>query len=259
MNIVEKKTEPIVANKDFFVVADKMTEEMQEVCGKIAELGFSVREISAEMSDLPFEEGKPLHIAIKLTPYTDTAALRSVLQNSLETNSFLYFFGDCETLLPLQPPLLFKIPSAHFINEPFDLDYFAGIIEYNLREKKRILVVDDDPILLRSIKIWLKDDFDVSLLTSGNAALDFLAREKADLILLDYRMPEMDGPDVLKKLRQIDDTARIPVIFLTAKADKDSVMTAMQMKPEGYILKNRKPEEIRNEVIHFFKKRVIKA
>lgn len=73
-----------------------------------------------------------------------------------------------------------------------------------------------------------------------------------DLILLDYEMPVTDGPQVLEMLRSDDETKSIPVIFLTGKDDKESVMSVLALKPEGYILKTSGKEEIENTLRTFF-------
>ena len=103
--------------------------------------------------------------------------------------------------------------------------------------KKRILVVDDEPILLRSIKLWLDNEYDLILVNSGETALQFLETHIVDLVLLDYRMPMMDGPEVLAAIRNNIKLKNLPVIFLTANNDRQSVITAMQFKPDGYFSK----------------------
>jgi CheY-like chemotaxis protein len=130
--------------------------------------------------------------------------------------------------------------------------------KYN-SNRKRILVVDDEPIILRSIKIWLDNDFDLFLVNSGEMALEFLESHFVDLVLLDYKMPTMDGPRVLEAIRANDKLRNLPVIFLTANNDRQSVITAMQYKPDGYILKNKTPDEIKAAVEDFFKNRLYKG
>ena len=130
-------------------------------------------------------------------------------------------------------------------------------MEFNERERKRILVVDDEPIMLRSINIWLGADYDLFLVNSGEAAIDFLYKQKVDLILLDYKMPTMSGSEVLTNLQSNKNTKRIPVIFLTGKNDRKTVMSVVQLKPDGYILKSLTPQEIKDSVANFFETRVV--
>lgn len=104
-------------------------------------------------------------------------------------------------------------------------------------EQKHILVIDDDPIMLRLIKQELKPYYNVATAVNGKIGLNFLERKKTDLILLDYEMPEESGAEVLEKLRKNDKTKDIPVIFLTGINDKEKIRRVISMKPQGYLLK----------------------
>ncbi len=103
--------------------------------------------------------------------------------------------------------------------------------------RKHILVVDDNPLMLRSIKELLKNKYDIATAVNGKIALNFLKNKKTDLILLDYDMPEENGPAVLEKLRANNATKRIPVIFLTGITDQNKIHEALILKPQGYLLK----------------------
>ena len=164
------------------------------------------------------------------------------------------------TKLSLEDDKFFKrIPSIKLESYTVDTDKLLELLEKNDNRKKHILVVDDEPIILRSIKTWLEQDFEISLVNSGEMAIEFLDMHPVDLVLLDYKMPTMDGPAVLKTIRLDERIKNLPVIFLTASNDRQSVLTAMQYKPDGYILKTKTPDEIKAAVIDFFKNRVIKA
>ena len=106
-------------------------------------------------------------------------------------------------------------------------------------EKKRyhILVVDDDPIMLKVIKEGLHDEFDVAVAVGGKTALKFLETRTTDLILLDYEMPELNGIQVLQRLKMEKRTAGIPIIFLTGNSDPEKVKEVLSYKPQGYVLK----------------------
>lgn len=106
------------------------------------------------------------------------------------------------------------------------------------QEPKHILVVDDEPIMLRTISNWLNDLFIVSVAKSGAAALQYLSKETPDLILLDYNMPVCDGIQTLKMMRAEENLKDIPVFFLTGVDDVELVKKALELKPQGYILKS---------------------
>ena len=119
-------------------------------------------------------------------------------------------------------------------------------------EKNHILVVDDDGTMLRTLKLWLSDKYQVYMANSGQNAISLLAQHKVDLILLDYEMPVANGPQVLRMIREDEATKDIPVMFLTAKNDMESVVSKMDLKPEKYLLKTMPPDELMENIDSFF-------
>lgn len=112
----------------------------------------------------------------------------------------------------------------------------------------RILVIDDNPLMLKVIKEHLHEDYDLATATSGQVALRFLQRRQVDLILLDYEMPDEDGPAVLKKLRANEQTADVPVVFLTGISDRKKIQKALMLQPDGYLLKPIDHEKLINTI-----------
>ena len=86
-----------------------------------------------------------------------------------------------------------------------------------------------------------------------NIELTVNSWNKADLILLDYEMPVTSGPQVLEMLKSEKDTKDIPVMFLTGKSDKGSIVKVLELKPTGYLLKSIKREELIQKLGDFFK------
>lgn len=115
-------------------------------------------------------------------------------------------------------------------------------------DRKHILVVDDSSMMLKMVKEHLHDRYDVATAVSGKIALKFLERKKTDLILLDYEMPDEDGPAVLEKLRASYRTKDIPVVFLTGVTERSKLMNALVLKPQGYLLKPIDREKLRDTV-----------
>ena len=129
---------------------------------------------------------------------------------------------------------------------------------------KWIIVVDDDTANLKMAgHILSKNNMRVTALKSGSSFLEYVNENgMPDLVLLDIKMPVMDGFETLGKLRQLEQKKglmKTPVIFLTANNDRQSVITAMQYKPDGYILKSKTPDEIKAAVEDFFKNRLYKG
>ena len=73
-------------------------------------------------------------------------------------------------------------------------------------DRKKILIVDDDPMVLKVIRSYLKDIYKVYCLRSGEEALKFLSMQIPDVVLLDYMMPGMDGPEVFRRMQEDERT-----------------------------------------------------
>ncbi|MBR5360035.1 MAG: response regulator [Lachnospiraceae bacterium] len=117
-------------------------------------------------------------------------------------------------------------------------------------KRKHILVVDDDSSQLLHIKDQLREFYEVTLVSSGDSALKYLINHRVDLILLDYLMPDMNGPVTLENIRMIPELEKIPVVFLTGVTEKDTVVkTLVELKPQGYIVKPSKKSELVAKII----------
>lgn len=125
----------------------------------------------------------------------------------------------------------------------------------NMQKKRHILLVDDDVAFLQMMQKWLVSRYRISVVKSGTQAITFVGAHTPDLILLDYDMPITPGPQIMEMLRSEPNSANIPIIFLTAKDDRESVMRVMRLKPDGYLLKSQGREEILNAVDQFFYKK----
>ena len=145
-------------------------------------------------------------------------------------------------------------------SRPVNNDEFIKAVNAFLKKldegeyQKSILVVDDDPNYLALVRGWLRDSYKVSMANSGLQAIKWLGKNKVDLILLDHEMPITTGPQVLEMLRSDSETSSIPVMFLTGKSDKESVMKVVSLKPEGYFLKTIGKAELLKNLEDFFTK-----
>lgn len=104
-------------------------------------------------------------------------------------------------------------------------------------ELKKVLVVDDNTVNLATVEKALKGKYEVIPMISGRRALKFLYCHKVDIILLDVEMPEMDGVETLEHIRNVEACADTPVVFLTAKKDKQTVLDGFRLKIMDYIIK----------------------
>lgn len=102
----------------------------------------------------------------------------------------------------------------------------------------KLLLVEDDASIRLVARLSLKRaGFDVTVATNGIEALARAAEDRPDVILLDWMMPEMDGPAVCARLKADAATRDIPVIFLTARTQQDEVEQGLKLGALGYITK----------------------
>ena len=102
----------------------------------------------------------------------------------------------------------------------------------------RILVVDDDVHVLKSITRVLEDaDYEVLPASSGKEALEMIARQMPDMVILDIIMPEMDGIEVCRRIRADPFLARMPVLFLTAKGRPSDVAQGLDAGGDDFLVK----------------------
>lgn len=120
--------------------------------------------------------------------------------------------------------------------------------------KMRILAVDDNIINLATIEQELKDKYEVVTVNSGARAIRFLNKEKPDLILLDVQMALMDGIETLKEIRTMDGGALIPVIMLTSKKDRETVIEGTKLGIMDYVLKPFDSQDLHARIDRALKK-----
>ena len=151
-----------------------------------------------------------------------------------------------------------NLNGAGFFAKPFNLgetrSKLLEIIQNNNNggTMKTLLLVDDDAVMIRTLREGLTASYKVLPANSGANALKILEKVKPDLILLDYEMPEMNGPQVLEALRSNPATAEIPVMFLTAKTDASAIEKIEALKPQGHMLKTLPLAEIKEIIQKFF-------
>ena len=144
----------------------------------------------------------------------------------------------------------FKRPlDARYISE--QLNDLAAVAEEKKRGK-HILMVDDDTTFLKMLQGWLSDKYRVTAVKSGIQAITYMANHKPDLILLDYDMPITTGPQVMEMIRSEYNYQDIPIIFLTGKSDRQSILNVMRLKPQGYLLKAMSKDDIVAAIDEYF-------
>ena len=184
-------------------------------------------------------------------------ALNFIKDKAAEGDIPIFTVGDMDELNSAE-----KIITKNLIRQRFQRpinvnEVVSSISHYEKKHgrhnKKKILVVDDSGTMLRNVKGWLEESYQVSLANSAAMAIKAISTNRPDLVLLDYEMPIVDGKQVLEMIRAEEDFADIPVIFLTGRVDKKSVQKVIPLKPLGFLLKTSGAEEIKKSVDNYLK------
>jgi DNA-binding response OmpR family regulator len=112
-----------------------------------------------------------------------------------------------------------------------------------------VLVVDDDPVILKLLEVNFEmEGFQVVRAADGAEGLERAREVRPDIVVLDVMMPRMTGYEVAKALREDHDTAHIPIIFVTARAQSSDVEKGMELGVEDYVTKPFDPLELIDRV-----------
>ncbi|MBW2208617.1 MAG: response regulator, partial [Deltaproteobacteria bacterium] len=176
--------------------------------------------------------------------------------------------GECSRVCPVEVPDEFNerltkrkavyLPVPHNIPNTYVVDMASctlcgecekicptRAIDFGMEARKefRILIVDDELVVRDSLKEWLEDEgFRVDMVESGTEALERLAEESFHLMLLDIKMPGMDGVEVLKRAREIH--PELPVVMMTAYATVETAVEAMKIGAMDYLMKPFDPDSL---------------
>jgi DNA-binding response OmpR family regulator len=113
------------------------------------------------------------------------------------------------------------------------------------RPPTRVLVAEDDPDIASLLEHYLrKAGFLATLVVSGRDVMPQIKREAPDLVILDLMLPELDGLEVCRAIRADPNTAAIPIIMLTAKAEESDRIVGLELGADDYIAKPFSPNEV---------------
>ena len=117
---------------------------------------------------------------------------------------------------------------------------------------KKILVVDDELDILKVVTFRVKKlGHEVVTATNGQEALDLAHKERPDLILLDIRLPVMDGYEVCRRIKIDEELKHIPIVFLTASSAAKIADKTKEFKADDYLIKPFDPEELLKKIQKF--------
>ena len=233
----------------------------------LQEADYEVIHLEPEIADMTEHQKEAELIIFLLGDFVDESATSTFLvylkDICTEEDKLLVLIGTSMELSTAQESVPAALVAAAF-ERPFDIKKLVEQVDWLLKanddfaRRKNILLVDDDGTFLKMVKDWLSAKYRVTIVTSGAQALMYIADNKPDLILLDYEMPVTSGPQVLEMIRSETKVDSIPVIFLTGKGDRESVMKVLSLKPDGYLLKSMPRDKLVAAVDDFFEKKKYK-
>jgi len=110
---------------------------------------------------------------------------------------------------------------------------------------KKILIVEDEKDILQLVKLYLdKEGYRTVTASTGSEGLKQVRAEKPDLVVLDLMLPEIDGLEVCKRLRSAPETAMLPIIMLTAKAEESDTIIGLELGADDYVTKPFSPKTL---------------
>ena len=110
--------------------------------------------------------------------------------------------------------------------------------------KLKVLAVDDDPDILDLLEISLEDEFEVIKAATGQEALSSVAKEKPDVIILDYMLPDTTGVEICRQLRNNPLYLHLPILMLTGKGEVEDKVTGLGAGADDYMVKPFSPPEL---------------
>ncbi|MBO6133241.1 MAG: response regulator [Lachnospiraceae bacterium] len=253
---MEKKAVMISSGSTFMVNA--IVNNLKGAEYEVEQMGPSIKELNKLSPESRI-------VLFYLGPFVDSIpeVLVYLKDVCLEQEKWLCLIGDHEEFKSVEREIPSEIITKKF-ERPLDIKALIASLDQlsdqdaSIAQRKNILLVDDDSSFLKIVKGWLSDRYRVVIVNSGMQAITYLANNKPDLILLDYEMPVTSGPQVMEMIKSEPSTDSIPIIFLTGKSDKESVMKVLALKPDGYLLKSMDRQSIVAEVDKFFEKQKIK-
>lgn len=120
--------------------------------------------------------------------------------------------------------------------------FTRGRIELMINTNRTALVVEDEPEIADLVKFHLeREGVDVTITRSGRRALELARKSIPDLLVLDLMLPDLDGLEVCRRLKENDETKKIPVVMLTARGSEADIVAGIEMGADDYVTKPFSP------------------
>lgn len=122
-----------------------------------------------------------------------------------------------------------------------------------------VLIIDDDPQDIETMRVHLHGTARVAEVVSGKLALDYVRQNPVDVILLDLSMPMMDGFQTFEELRKMEECINVPILLVTGRCDKETILSSGLMGVDGFLAKPVSKEILTQKVLEVYRVRQSKA
>jgi len=244
-------SEIIIIQKEQTYFSTSLMEHLREKKHEVAIVTADLNEIDSKAG-----QAKALILYLDGAFVKDYTVMEYIREMLSDRERICFLVGDENEIMDAEK-IISRRRIAEVYKKPLNIIEVTQSIDHILKQgpnqlKKKVLVVDDSGAMLKNVKGWLSDKYEVILANSGEFALKYLSSNYPDLILLDYEMPRMNGREVLQTIRSDARMKDLPVIFLTGKSGREDVLEVMALKPAGYILKTEDPQKIVQRIDDFF-------
>ncbi|MBR3308056.1 MAG: response regulator [Lachnospiraceae bacterium] len=249
-------------DKKVLLIGDTKGFMVNGIAGGLKREGYTVITVAPEVTEISHVTDAPRIWVLYLdsVPVAINKTLTYIKDELCEKELYFFPIGTSEEQEKIREVIPENLITKSFLR-PLNVKDLAAEMDMTVmkgtqaEEKKKILIVDDDTTMLTMLRGLLSAKYHVYVANSGMNAITLLSKTDVDLILLDYEMPVLNGAKVLEALRSESATSSIPVMFLTGKNDRQSVMTAVPLHPEKYLLKSMPHEEWLANIDEFFEKK----
>ena len=245
--------------EDIHVVVVELQQSvvMRGIKNKLKELKFQVTEIDDDEKEISRYCGKVdlfvLYLSESIVEHAGAVQkITNVIEDTDMDDQKMVLVGEKDFLDNITKKISDLKKFERFLL-PIDTERLGDMVEAAVQATgesatKRILIVDDDPAYAKMVRGWIADDYMVNIVTNGMNAITFLTKNNVDLILLDYEMPVVDGPQVFEMIKSEEELAGIPVVFLTGNGTREGVERVMALKPAGYVLKGTTKQDLLTKI-----------
>ncbi|MCR5546441.1 MAG: response regulator [Lachnospiraceae bacterium] len=247
------------AEKNVFLIGDTKSFMVNAVVKGLGKEGFEVVQTLPSVNEIDRIKEFPSIWVMYLDDQVKNQKdiLVYIKDKIIENKLYFFFIGNPDEISEACEFVPKELVRSSF-ERPLNLSALASALEdvvadeAKAAEKKKILIIDDNPTTLHNLQSQLETKYRVFIASSGINGISFLIKQPVDLVLLDYEMPVADGPKVMEMMKQEISLASIPIMFLTGKSDKESVVKAVALKPEKYLLKTMPAKDLIREIDSFF-------